>query len=204
MRKAGQPDVVEQIASFLGDNALTRSWHGSVTRAINAAEIPLQSEDDLRGLAADAMARRVAAEIAAEDGKYLGTDFAKEFGAFAGLSPETDLASFSVQELGGGLRHDLANADRRRALEYLAYARQHPDAQRGLTSIGDVVRMVLGNPVAAYSGVTAGGALGVVGLMEALEMLQSQGKPEKKKDSEKKSESKNEKPKEEKLQPVQA
>lgn len=166
--------MVDRVASFLADNALTRSWHGSVTAGINAVELPFLKTEQLRESIPDAVARRITSEIKDNEGVYLGSPFAKEVNSFTGIPEDFDFAGMNRAAIGGEIAGAFENMERERIIEYLNWAKKHPSAQRGITSAGDAARMFAANPVAAYSGVIAGGALGTQAGIDAYDYFVAQ------------------------------
>jgi len=169
--------MVEQIASFLADNALTRSWAESVDSAvIRPVERMVVDDEGLKTAVYNQIARLTPA---------------------AGGLSEKQLQLLSAIK-GSPANAELLNAhlamapDRRRFVldqgyslienvkpsreQMLGVFDQIPsDGRTGLTKAGDYVRQFgLGSPVAAYSAVTAGGAMGTAAAMEAYDWWMAQ------------------------------
>ena len=166
--------MVERIAGFLADNALTQSWRNSVGRATNAIERPGMSRDEiLQGI-----------------GNYL------EKGADpAGI---TDEQLAVLQEVKGNEDIDREKFNALMAQHEGGPAAYLPQALRTYadtgnirpgdevlrtifgniqgpmnqtTEVGHAVSTLLGHPVMAYSAVTAGGAMGTVAALKAYDSL---------------------------------
>lgn len=160
MRKAADPGMVERIASFLGDNALTRSWAETVDRhVITPVEGMVMGDEDLKLKLA-----KVVRERTPENGVLTpqqlkafellkGAPLADGFQARIGES-ENPVTAVGDQAHGF---IDTYATPRSRQQEVAALL---ADGRVGLTETGDYVRQFgLGSPVAAYSAVAAGGAL---------------------------------------------
>ncbi len=187
VRKAADPGVVEKIASFLGDNALTRSWAETMDRGV-ITPIELQFVKEMPPEERfNAFATRLMG-----DGAHLndrGVAFVDAVRMGKGDAPEKRqqiLDMFEQQiaagsdELGseervlGGLRRlaqDAEGEGLRRGLDVLAPR----NGSAGYTEFGRQMRQFgLGSPVAAYSAVTAGGAMGTAAAMEAYDWWMAQ------------------------------
>jgi hypothetical protein len=160
MRKAAEPGMVERIASFLGDNALTRSWAETVDRhVITPVEGMVLGDEDLKLQLA-----KVVRERTPENG-VLTPQQLKAFELLKG-APLADGFQARISEFEnpvaavGDQAHGVIDAyatPRSRQQEVAALL---ADGRVGLTETGDYVRQFgLGSPVAAYSAVAAGGAL---------------------------------------------
>jgi hypothetical protein len=159
--------LVEQIASFLADNALTRSWSNSVGGTVNWIERQALSDDDLRQVIGNGIARghtgvALSDETLSQLERIKGAAIDRNtFDAVMAAHPEgpEDLigrqAVTYATDAGYG----------RDRLKELAAELQGPQNQR--TEAGLWANTLLGHPVMAYSAVTAGGALGTAAGLEA-------------------------------------
>ena len=178
VRKAADPGVVERIASFLGDNALTRSWQDSMDRyVISPVERMVVSDEVMRERTAQIVGSRLPA-----DGR-LSLAQVRAMEALKGGKVNVDLANAAIAEsasrddavstaatLASNLMQDSYSRDRAAMA-----AAELIDGRTGLTNAGDDMRQLwLGGPVAAYSAVGAGTALGVAGGMRAYDWWMSQ------------------------------
>ncbi len=189
MRKAAEPGVVEKIASFLGDNALTRSWAETMDRhVITPVELQFVKEmpDKPRF---NAMASRLMNE-----GGHLndrGVEFVDAVRYGQGDTPEKRQALLGLLEQQTNeslpdervlqVMHDLAMKAEgegvRKGLDVLAPR----DGVNGYTEMGRTMRQWgIGSPVAAYSAVTAGGAMGTAAAIEAYDWWVAQQQQEQK------------------------
>ncbi len=189
VRKAADPGVVEQIAGFLSDNALTRSWAETVDRhVITPVELQFVKEMPEQGRF-DAFATRLMA-----DGGQLndrGIEFVDAVRHGQGDTPEKRQALLGLLEQQTKenapeqrvlqVMHDLASKAEgeglRKGLDVLAPR----DGRNGYTEVGRQMRQWgLGSPVAAYSAVTAGGAMGAAAAIEAYDWWMAQQQQEQK------------------------
>jgi hypothetical protein len=161
LRKAAEPGMVERIASFLGDNALTRSWAETVDRhVITPVEGMVLSDEDLRQQLA-----KVVRERTPDDG-VLSEDQLRAFEALKGapvnqgaLQDAVSAAEEPSIKVGRQALATIADFNTPRSRMQDA-AGLLANGRTGLTETGDYVRQFgLGSPVAAYSAVAAGGAL---------------------------------------------
>jgi hypothetical protein len=185
VRKAADPGVVEQIAGFLSDNALTRSWAETVDRhVITPVELQfvkeMPPEDELNALAA---------KLLGQNGQLneRGRDFLNATRMGHNDPPgrmEEMLELISQQENEDATLRVLRKAAStakgeglRKSLDVLAPR----DGRNGYTETGRQMRQFgLGSPVAAYSAVTAGGAMGTAAAMQAYDWWLSQQQQEQK------------------------
>ena len=174
MRKAGDQGMVERIASFLSDNPLTHSWRDSVGGAINWGERPVMSDEDLRAHIGNVMEKGVV------NGR-IGDEQLRVLEQLKGGSVDrARLEELAAQHANGVGDYvgtaAAAYAERaglgREALKSRLAAMQSPLQQRGDLAHGAALQAT--HPIAAYSAVTAGGALGVAGGMEAYDCWMAQ------------------------------
>jgi hypothetical protein len=170
--------MVEKIAGFLGDNALTRSWADSMDRyVISPVERMVVSDEVMRERVAQMVGSRLpvdgrlsSAQIRAMEalkGGAVNVDLAN---AVIAQGASRDDAVSTAATLASNLMQDSYSRDRasRAASELI-------DGRTGLTDVGDDMRQFwVGGPVAAYSAVGAGTALGVAGGLEAYDWWVSQ------------------------------
>lgn len=179
IRKAADPGVVEQVMGFLGDNPLTQSWQNTMHQhVIQPAENLLARDvevERLRGLLGNygaAGAGQIKPEViqaldAATGEKRIGSNY-QEIASKKGISNEA-LKSLLAGEVMGGILSDLT-ADQRKAVAMAASS-----SSNGMTDFGNVMRQYgLGSPVAAYSAVAAGGALGTKAMMDLAAYVQAE------------------------------
>jgi len=181
-RKAASPGIVEKITEFLADNALTQGWRRAVSAPIYGMERALYGDVELlRGKVAKAAATRLAAEVK-EPGQYLGTLLAKEFGDllktnydFGAKEAFADADGY-LKNVGGNLAAAFQDGQTSPEVlhQVMDWARRHPAGDRALTAPGSAAQLLLGNPVMAYSAVTAGGALGTAAAIEAYDWWMAQ------------------------------
>jgi len=183
MRKAADPGMVERIAGFLSDNALTRSWRETMDRhVISPVERMMINDADMQKGVAMMVADRLPADGA------LGPEQIRAIEALKGGSFDVERANALIAEknsredamdliasMANNVMTDDYSRDRAsRAAEALINGRT------GLTAFGDDMRQLgLGSPVAAYSAVTAGGATGTVAAMQAYDWLMAQQQAQK-------------------------
>ncbi|MCE2839631.1 MAG: hypothetical protein LW834_22240 [Cyanobium sp. 49614_E6] len=189
MRKAAEPGMVERIASFLGDNALTRSWAETVDRhVITPVELQFVKEMPDRD-----RFRAMASRLMADGGRLneQGLEFVDAVRHGHGDTPETRQAMLGLfkqdvdqphsEDVSLRLLGDLAlkaeGEGLRKGLDVLAPR----DGRNGYTEVGRQMRQWgLGSPVAAYSAVTAGGAMGTAAAIEAYDWWMAQQQQEQK------------------------
>jgi len=179
-RKAADPGIVEAIGSFLADNALTRSWRETMDRhVISPVERMYVSDEDLtdgvRTMVRDAMP---------DDGKLSDRQI-QALGILKGdgFNREVDepkMREWIENAVNPGLEADSAAASVMKAYDTSREAKLRAselfiDGRVGLTEAGNNMRQFgLGSPVAAYSAVTAGGAMGTAAAMEAYDWWMAQ------------------------------
>jgi hypothetical protein len=177
VRKAADPGVVERIASFLGDNALTRSWAESVDNAvIRPVERMAVDDEGLKTAIYNQIARLTpdAGGLSEKQLQLLSAIKGSPANAEllnAHLATAPDRRKF-VLDQGYSL---IENAKPSREQMLGVFDQIASDGRTGLTKAGDYVRQFgLGSPVAAYSAVTAGGAMGAAAAMEAYDWWMAQ------------------------------
>jgi hypothetical protein len=170
--------MVERIASFLGDNALTRSWRESMDRyVISPVERMTISDADLQARVAMMVADRLPANGA------LGPEQIRAIEALKGGSFDVERANTLIA--GSPSREDAMNRIASMANNVMTddYSRERAshaaaalaDGRTGLTDFGDDMRQLgVGSPVAAYSAVIGGGAMGTAAAIQAYDWWQSQ------------------------------
>jgi hypothetical protein len=161
MRKAAELGLVEQIAGFLGDNALTRSWAGTMDRhVITPVEGMVLGDKDLRQQLAKVVRERTPDDGVLSEDQLRAFDLLKgEPANRAGLQQAVAAAEDHALEAGGQALSAIEKFGTPRSRLQEA-ASLLADGRKGLTETGDYVRQFgLGSPVAAYSAVAAGGAL---------------------------------------------
>ena len=161
IRKAAEPGVVERIAGFLGDNALTRSWAETMDRhVITPVEGMVLGDEDLRQQLAKVVRERTPESGVLTPQQLKAFELLKG-GAGDGQALQASISAeerpvMAVGDQALGLMQS-AGTPRNRLQETAALL---ADGRVGLTETGDYVRQFgLGSPVAAYSAVAAGGAL---------------------------------------------
>jgi len=182
VRKAGDPNLVDRITGFLADNALTRSWAESVDKAvITPAELMFVKEiperkrflvlsdhlvDDSHSLNENGKRYvSTALEQAKPENAQAVIDFISSFeGDHAAIRNRL----FDVSDKANPSLYP-------RLLDILASR----NGIVGLSDAGDIMRQLgIGSPVAAYSAVTAGGAMGTAAAIEGYKWLQQQQQQE--------------------------
>lgn len=174
---AAEPNVVEKIAAFLADNELTRSWAQGVDNVlIRPVEKMMVDDAGLR--------RAVYNQIAAitPDAGGLSKKQIELLSAIKGAPVNAEVLNAGVIAAPDRRRYVLDqahsgivkyNPDRSTLLD--VFDQIPSDGRTGMTETGDYVRQFgLGSPVAAYSAVTAGGALGIAAALAAYEQLVNQ------------------------------
>lgn len=166
--------MIERIASFLSDNALTRSWSDSVGGAVNWAERQVLSDDELRQVIANAAARSQSGEqISDETLALLQRIKGAPIDRAAVDAVMAQHQAGPADYVGGAAKVYAKQADLQRdRLKQLAAELQGPQNQR--TEAGTWASTILGHPVAAYSAVSAGGALATAGGIEAYDWWKAQ------------------------------
>lgn len=166
--------MIERIASFLSDNALTRSWSDSVGGAVNWAERQVLSDDELRQVIANAAARSQSGEqISDETLALLQRIKGAPIDRAAADSYMAQHEAGPADYVGTAAMNYVSQADLQRdRLKQLAAELQGPQNQR--TEAGTWASAILGHPVAAYSAVSAGGALATAGGIEAYDWWKAQ------------------------------
>jgi hypothetical protein len=171
--------MVERIASFLGDNALTRSWAETMDRhVITPLELPfvkeMPPEEELNALAA---------KLLGENGQL--NDRGREFLAATRIGhddPPEQMGQLleAIRDRGNeeytlGVLRGLAGKAKGDGLKKSLDVLAPRDGRNGYTEMGRQMRQFgLGSPVAAYSAVTAGGAMGTAAAMQAYDWWMSQ------------------------------
>lgn len=175
MRPAGAA-----VLATLGDNAITRGWADFIARrVVSPLERLTMSDDDLRmGLAKGGVGHiSDQGEITQEF-----QDRVRMAAAAAGHKPELvdelvarpaaleyPSADKAREEMGNYLLQILGNVDRAKMVGMERKFMGDPTAMYSDTSGG--VNLLLGNPVAAYGAVGAGGTLGAVALMDIAQRI---------------------------------
>jgi hypothetical protein len=179
--------MVERIASFLGDNALTRGWAETMDRhVITPVELQFVKEmppkDRFNAFASRFMgddARLNDQGIEFLDAVRTGegdtpekrTQMLQLFDALAAQGGEKEAVESRVL---GGL-YGVASLAKGEGLHRGLNALAPRNGTAGYTELGRQMRQLgLGSPVAAYSAVTAGGAMGTAAAMEAYDWWLSQ------------------------------
>jgi len=181
VRKAGDPNLVDRITGFLADNALTRSWAESVDKAvITPAELMLVKgiPDDDRFFALSDYLVDGSHRLNEQGRRYLST-------ALEQTSPEK---AHEIAEFINSLDHPVRIRQSLLSLSNRVDPSIHPKlldilanrkGSTGLSDAGDIMRHLgIGSPVAAYSAVTAGGAMGTAAAIEGYKWLQQQQQQE--------------------------
>jgi len=159
--------MVERIASFLGDNALTRSWADSVGNSVNWVERQVVDDDELRQVIANGVARK-------QTGDVVSDEVLAQLQRIKGGPIDRAVLDGLMAEHQAGPADYIGNAARgyaeqsglsRDRLKQLAAEQQGSQSQR--TQAGQWTSTLLGHPVMAYSAVTAGGALGTAAGLKA-------------------------------------
>ena len=161
VRKAADPGVVERIAGFLGDNALTRSWAETMDRhVITPVEGMVLGDEDLRQQLAKVVRERTPDDGVLSEVQLRAFDLLKgEPANRPALQQVVAAAEDQALEVGGQALATIEKFGTPRSRLQEA-ASLLADGRVGLTETGDYVRQFgLGSPVAAYSAVAAGGAL---------------------------------------------
>jgi hypothetical protein len=160
--------MVEQIASFLGDNALTRSWALTMDRGvISPIERSVLNDGDLKQQVSKLVRERT------PDNGVLSEDQLKAFDLLKGapgnreaLQQAVSGAEDSFLEAGGQALSAINKFETPRS-RMQEVAGLLADGRVGLTEAGDYWRQFgLGSPVAAYAAVGAGGALATKAAMD--------------------------------------
>lgn len=182
MRKAGDPNVLAKIASYLADNPLTQSWANTIDRAL-VTPVELQF---VKQMPEREKFNAFATRLVDDEGRL--NDRGRAFVATArkGHSDRPGVLDELYRQIdsSGGidnslnLLHEIASKTDEQAIGQVLDALAPRDGRHGLTQAGDVMRQFLiGSPVAAYSAVTAGGALATKGVMDLVARAQA-GDPE--------------------------
>lgn len=175
VRKAADPGIVEKIGSFLSDNALTQSWAQTMDRhVITPLEQMGYGEDELRNRAAQRLADVYGRSA---DGKeqmlkvleqVKGAPISEEFVA------KVNAAEAPFEVLKDTLYTGMSAQETPRS-QVAQLLEPHIDGRVGLSVDWDQMRQLgLGSPVAAYSAVTAGGAMGTAAVIEAYKYWMAQ------------------------------
>ena len=180
VRKAGDPGMVERIAGFLGDNALTRSWSDTVNRHVLG---PLE-----RMTVSDEVLKEMLPVMVAESGEWNGQlngVQVKALEALRGKAITEDEAS-ALNSAIGSAAVGPAQEVKDQAVAFLNGYAPSREAQlraaqvlmdrsnRGIERDWTYARATLGSAPVAYSLVGAGGAMGTAAALEAYDWWQSQ------------------------------
>lgn len=170
--------MVEQIASYLSDNPLTRSWRESMDRyVISPVERMTIGDDDLRAGVAKMVADRLPADGALSP-KQIRAIEALKGGRFDVERANSLIAQSSSREDAMNRIASMANnvmADDYSRERASRAAMELIDGRTGLSGFGDDMRQFgLGSPVAAYSAVTAGGAMATAAGIQAYDWWMAQ------------------------------
>jgi hypothetical protein len=173
--------------SFLADNALTRSWQGSMDRYVTGPIGRRQASDEtlqyavpgmVGGLNRDEALRPLMLDAAV---KLLGTDktpeqvVATHLQRVATGTADPDLGKYLAGHMDKVVEE--GRVERGTLEGVAAMVAQATGGRYGLTQAGSNVRQfVTGSPVAAYGAVLGGGALAVKGAMDVYARMQA-GQP---------------------------
>ena len=165
----------------LGDNALTRAWATAMDRHLIGPVERMGMDDEV-------MRQKMAAMVAdrlPDDGK-LSVAQLKALGVLKGEAANAEALQAALGSAGDARRHlgDQAYTlmlERATPRDRIGQAAALlADGRTGFTHRGDDVRQfLLGSPVAAYSAVTAGGALATQAGIDGYEWLMAQQQAEK-------------------------
>ena len=174
VRKAGDPGIVSQVIGFLEDNALTRGWADSVGRSVSWVERQLATDEELRHLVGDLIAKR-------HTGPELSNPEVKVLELLKGAPIDRELANRLMAEHPGGEADYVGHAASRYTAEAgmpredlkdIAANIQGPRHQR--TELGHLLSTFVGHPAVAYSAVIAAGALGTAAATRAYDWWKAQ------------------------------
>lgn len=176
VRKAGDPGVVEQIAGFLADNALTRSWSDTVNRHVLG---PLE-----RMTVSDEVLREMLPAMVAESGEWNGRLNGVQVKALEALKGEA--VNVTGVEEAVRAAPNAAQKVKDQAVSFINHYAPDREAQlraaqvlmdrsnRGIEKDWSLARTLLGSAPVAYSLVGAGGAMGTAAAIQAYDWWQSQ------------------------------
>lgn len=174
VRKAAEPGMVEQIASYLSDNPLTHSWRDSVGGAINWAERRLASEEELRSHIGHVIEKGVVNGAVGDEQVRLleqlkgGSIDRERLEALAAQHPG-GVADYLGQAATRYMKEGDMDAD---ALRAQLAGMQGPLQQRG--DLAHAAALVATHPAMAYSAVTAGGAMATAAGIQAYDWWMAQ------------------------------
>ena len=169
--------MVQQIASFLSDNALTRSWAQSVDGAvIRPVEKMVVDDEQLQRGVYNQIARLTPDEGGLSDLQLQLLSSIKGSPANAALLNEHLAQAPDRREFVRDQAYTLMEMKKPSRQQILGLLDQVPtDGRTGISEAGDVMRQFgLGSPVAAYSAVIAGGAMGTAAAIEAYDYWMAQ------------------------------
>lgn len=185
IRKAAEPGIVERIAGFLGDNALTRSWAETMDRhVITPVELQFVKEmppdDELNAMAAKLLGSN--GQLNERGREFLSAtrmghdDPPGRMEEMLGLISQQGNEDATLRVL-----RKAASAARGEGLKKSLDVLAPRDGRNGYTEGGRQMRQFgLGSPVAAYSAVTAGGAMGTAAALQAYDWWLAQQQQEQK------------------------
>jgi len=161
VRKAAEPGMVERIASFLADNALTQSWAQTMDRGvISPIERAMIGDEELKQQVSKLIRSKTPDDGVVSNQQIQAFDLLK--GAptnRVNLQTAVDESEDAAIEVGNQALAMMNKYATPRSRQQ-DVAGLLADGRVGLTQAGDNMRQFgLGSPVAAYSAVTAGGAL---------------------------------------------
>ena len=172
VRKAADPGVLERIGAFLGDNALTNSWRESIGSGVNWVERQAASDEDLRRVIGNAALHRHQGDGISDEDFALLERLKGEAIDREALVQKQAASGLPVDRYVGAAAQMYVKDVERARLQALAAELQGP---RNQASQGGLwTAEVLGHPVAAYSAVTAGGALATAAGLEAYDWWMAQ------------------------------
>jgi hypothetical protein len=176
VRKAGDPGMVERIAGFLADNALTRSWSDTVNRHVLG---PLE-----RMTVSDEVLREMLPAMVAGSGEWNGRLNGVQVKALealkgeavnvAGVEEAVRAAPNAAQEVKDQAVAFLNSYTPSREAQLRAAQVLMDRSNRGIEKDWTYARTLLGSAPVAYSLVGAGGAMGTAAALEAYDWWQSQ------------------------------
>lgn len=169
--------MVEKIVSFLSDNDLTRSWAETMDGAvIRPVEKMVVDDEQLQRGVYNQIARLTPDDGGLSDLQLQLLSSIKGSPANAALLNEHLAQAPDRREFVRDQAYTLMEAKKPSRQQMLGMLDQIPtDGRTGLSEAGDVMRQFgLGSPAAAYSAVTAGGAMGTAAAMEAYDYLMAQ------------------------------
>jgi hypothetical protein len=160
--------VVERISAFLSDNALTQSWAQTMDRhVITPLEQMGYGDDELRNRAAVRLAELNAQRPDGKERMLKVLEQVKGGPLNEGYVEKVNGAEFPVGMLRDQVYSVMADRETPRA-EVSQLLEPYIDGRTGLSTDWDQMRQLgLGGPVAAYSAVTAGGAMATAAGLKA-------------------------------------